>query len=53
MKNSINQEGKSKSAGLIKMKKFALGVLGVAVVLFLIAIKYILAGHWFFAIGWL
>lgn len=45
MKNSINQEGKSKSAGLIKMKRFALGVLGVAVVLFLIAI--------YFKIGWL
>ncbi|MCC9073086.1 DUF445 domain-containing protein [Flavobacterium sp. F-65] len=45
MKNSNNQEGKSKAAGLIKMKRFALGVLGVAVILFLIAI--------YFKIGWL
>lgn len=45
MKNVGNQEGKSKAASLIKMKRFALGVLGVAVILFLIAI--------YFKIGWL
>lgn len=45
MKSINNQEGISKVAGLIKMKRFALGVLGVAVVLFLIAI--------YFKIGWL
>lgn len=45
MKSINNQDGISKSVGLIKMKRFALGVLGVAVVLFLIAI--------YFKIGWL
>jgi uncharacterized membrane-anchored protein YjiN (DUF445 family) len=45
MKSINSQEGKSKTAGLIKMKRFALGVLGVAVVLFFIAI--------YFKIGWL
>ncbi|MDN3674729.1 DUF445 domain-containing protein [Flavobacterium branchiarum] len=45
MKSINNQEVISKVAGLIKMKRFALGVLGGAVLLFLIAI--------YFKIGWL
>lgn len=45
MKSINNQEGISKAAGLVKMKRFALGVLGGAVLLFLIAI--------YFKIGWL
>lgn len=45
MKSINNQEGISKAAGLVKMKRFALGVLGGAVILFLIAI--------YFKIGWL
>ncbi len=45
MKSINNQDGISKVAGLIKMKRFALGVLGGAVILFLVAI--------YFKIGWL
>ncbi|MCD0472885.1 DUF445 domain-containing protein [Flavobacterium sp. EDS] len=45
MKSINNQDGISKAVGLMKMKRFALGVLGLAVVLFLISI--------YFKIGWL